>query len=255
MTAATLTAPTTPAQSFNFAYSYNLAGSLTTEQYPSFHVVKTCYDTVNRVSQVGGTSCPPTTIKAPVKGTYASYFQYAPHGATLQYVLGDNLWHEPNYNLRLQMKGWTDVINNDATKQLLTATLTWGAANNNGNLQTATYVNGGSGPTFNETFQYDNVNRLTYAADSGGTSSATGGWSRTFHYDAFGNMWVDPSLTGQSLNANTTTSNKYNAYNQRTDQAYDQAGNLLGARHAAPHISPLALLRVLFTYQSSFNPN
>ncbi|HET9790980.1 MAG TPA: hypothetical protein VFR08_06735, partial [Candidatus Angelobacter sp.] len=61
------------------------------------------------------------------------------------------------------------------------------SAKNNGTLQSYTAMNGGPGYsqflTFNQTFGYDNVNRLTSANDSGH-------WSRNFGYDPYGNMWV-----------------------------------------------------------------
>ena len=63
--------------------------------------------------------------------------------------------------------------------QLLNTTLNRGSSRNNGNLQSATLVNGGL--TFTQTFTYDGVNRMETASD-------TGGWSRTLSYDAFGNM-------------------------------------------------------------------
>jgi RHS repeat-associated protein len=88
--------------------------------------------------------------------------------------------------------------------------LNWGATKNNGNLQSATYANGGL--TFTDNFSYDGVNRLLTANDSGG-------WSRTFTYDAFGNMTAagNPGVTSLPFNSN----------NQIVGASYDQAGNQL----------------------------
>jgi RHS repeat-associated protein len=200
---------TTAGNTYTFSYSFNLAGSLKTEQYPSGRVVNTCYDSANRVSQVGGSSCTSST------GAYAYNFQFAAHGAPTQYVYGNNLWNEPSYNSRLQMSGFVYLTNNNnQTVQLLQATLDWGKGNNNGNLRSATYSN--SGPSyaaplvFNQAFLYDGVNRLLSANDSGG-------WSRSFTYDAVGNMTASgtPAVTSLSFNSN----------NQITGQTYDQTGN------------------------------
>jgi uncharacterized protein RhaS with RHS repeats len=79
-----------------------------------------------------------------------------------------------------------------------------------------------AGLTFNQNFLYDHLNRLTTATDSGG-------WSRTFGYDEWGNMWLTGS-SGVPLAGNTPTSNVYNpANNQISGQAYDAAGNQLSA--------------------------
>jgi YD repeat-containing protein len=111
-------------------------------------------------------------------GAYASNFQYAAHGAPTQYAMGNGVLHEPSYNNRLQMSGFIDLDSKTGT-QLLNAALNWGGSNNNGNLRSAAFVGGGL--TFNQTFAYDGLNRLLTASDGGG-------WSRSFGYDAYGNM-------------------------------------------------------------------
>jgi RHS repeat-associated protein len=89
-------------------------------------------------------------------------------------------------------------------------------SNDNGNLWSASYQPGGPGISntspFTETFNYDGVNRLTLATDSGG-------WSRGFTYDAFGNMTPsgNPAPPTESFNSN----------NQIVGGSYDQAGNQL----------------------------
>ena len=68
----------------------------------------------------------------------------------------------------------------------------------------------------------DHENRLTYASDSGG-------WSRSFAYDQWGNMAVTTPASSAvpMLNVNTPVSAaQYNGNNQRTDQTYDANGNL-----------------------------
>ena len=81
------------------------------------------------------------------------------------------------------MSGYADLLNNDSGSQLLKVTLDWGAANNNGNLRTATYQNGSAAYppilTFQQTYGYDGVNRINSVID-------TGGWSRGFCSDATG---------------------------------------------------------------------
>jgi YD repeat-containing protein len=114
-------------------------------------------------------------------------------------------------------------VNAQTGAQLLNATWLYGAYYN-GNLQCATYINGGG--TFNQTFTYDGVNRLQTANENiGGMNNQcqiTGGaasWSRSFGYDAFGNM------TPSGNPATPTVA--FNTNNQIATQTYDQAGNLL----------------------------
>lgn len=52
----------------------------------------------------------------------------------------------------------------------------------------------------------------------------TGGWSRTFQTDAYGNIWVK-SNSGVPLAGNTPTANVYTAANQISGSSYDLAGN------------------------------
>ncbi len=207
---------TTGGPSYTFSYGYNLGGALTSETYPSKRMVTTAPDAANRPSAVGG--------KLGTIGTnYVANVLYASHGAPLSYVYGNNVARTNSYNGRLQMGGYIDT-NNKTMVQLVNATLTWGVANDNGNLQTATYANGGTGTpaslTFTQTFGYDNVNRLISASDNGG-------WSRNFGYDAFGNQWVSGS-SGIRLAGNTPTSGSaFNANNQiaATPSSYDASGN------------------------------
>jgi YD repeat-containing protein len=69
----------------------------------------------------------------------------------------------------------------------------------------------------NRSYGYDPLNRLTSASDSGG-------WSRNFGYDQYGNMWVTAN-SGVTLAGNTPTANVFNSHNQLGGASYDAAGN------------------------------
>lgn len=60
-----------------------------------------------------------------------------------------------------------------------------GTTDNNGTLRSLLAENGGPGYSqllsFQQSFSYDPLNRLKMASD-------TGGWSRSFTYDAYGNL-------------------------------------------------------------------
>jgi len=164
---------------------------------------------------------------------YVVTLLYAAHGALASYLYGNNVARTNSYNGRLQLGGYSDT-NNKTMVQLVNATLGWGVAKDNGNLQTATYANGGTGTpatlTFTQSFGYDNVNRLISASD-------TGGWSRNFGYDAFGNQWVSGS-SGIGLAGNTPTSaSASNGNNQiaTTPGSYDSSGNQTMTRRTGRH--------------------
>jgi RHS repeat-associated protein len=215
---------------YNFSYTYNLAGSLISETYPSGRKLTYQYDGANRVQSLSGTLNGAVT-------NYGSQISYAPHGDLAQLVFGNNVWRTFGYNNRLQLASMQDAINNSESQVLLAQSLGWGPTNsngqcvtggttNNGNLQCVTANNGGPGfphfLPFIQTFGYDNLNRLASASD-------TGGWSRTFKYDQYGNMWVT-NPTGIMLSSLTPTS--INAYNSQNNQlkanaatAYDPFGN------------------------------
>ena len=96
------------------------------------------------------------------------------------------------------------------------------AINDNGTLQSATFKAGGPGyPQFlvmSQSFNYDALNRLTSASDSGG-------WSRTFNYDQAGNMWVTNPVGGP-WSGSTPTTNAF-TNNRINGASYDLSGNQL----------------------------
>src|SRR5581483_8565601 len=222
---------TTAGQTYSFAYTYNLVNAITSETYPSGRQITTSYDSANRVNGVAG------TLNG-VGTTYVNNFNYFPHGAPYYYTYGNTLWHAQAFNQQLQVLEAYDALNNvnDSAHMLMVMCPNWAAANttpylyglcpatsgntNNGTLRGLLFNHGTS--VFAQSFSYDMLNRLTSAADSGG-------WSRAFQYDEWGNSRV----TGNSevpLAGNTPTSNIYSpATNQMNGQSYDAAGNQTSA--------------------------
>ncbi len=204
-------------QTYSLSYSYNLAGSVTSETYPSGRVVATGYDGANRVSQVAGTLGGQTT-------NYVSSVSYAPQGAPYTYRYGNTLWPGTTYNSRLQPTQVYGTLNSDGNQFMYYFWYNWGGTNNNGNVQSideraGNAVPWGSMTDFGQSFSYDGVNRLTSVSDSGG-------YSRTFGYDAFGNSWVT-GVSGIGYGPSTPASNVYNGNNQIGSSPYDAAGNML----------------------------
>jgi RHS repeat-associated protein len=232
----------TASKLYPFSYTYNLAGALTSEMLPSGRVLTYGYDGAGRENYLSG------TIGGQPKN-YVGYVSYTPDNQVGLIGYGNNVWHATNYNSRLQPYETFDVINNDINKLLRSSCLYWGgsynlstcgATNNTDNdgalrATVSNYGTGGPSPTasFNETFAYDGMNRLTGVVDSGG-------WSRYFGYDQHGNMWLcgwpglppngsAPAATYCSQNS----SSLFTSANQIAAGSYDAAGNLLSVTGSA----------------------
>ncbi len=200
-------------QTYTFAYSYDLAGGLTSETYPSGRVVTTAYDGAHRPSALAGSL-------AGQGKSYVSAATYWPHGAEWAVTYGNSVVPVYSYNARLQPSWSYTTIANNGNSYLSCQTYSWGTANNNGSLQSAAEGYGSAVPYaslswLNQSYSYDKVKRLTGVSDSG--------YSRTFGYDTYGNAWVTGN-SGVPLAGNTPAANVFNASNQ-IGTAYDAAGN------------------------------
>src|SRR5690242_15821587 len=201
---------------YSFSYTYNLAGGLASETYPSGRVVNNGYDAANRVNAVTG------LLQGQTKN-YASPILYWPHGGLYYYGAGNGVTPAWYYNSRLQMSDIWARVQNDDNRWLLDMHNFWGTSDNNGNLQAVNEGYGNSVPFgalnyFGQTYTYDSVNRLSSGGDAW--------YSRSFNYDQYGNMWVTGN-SGVPLAGNTPTSNVYNGNNQIIGVSYDAAGNQL----------------------------
>jgi RHS repeat-associated protein len=245
----------TSGYSYGFGYGYNFAGSVTSESLPSGRSIAITYDAANRPTTLQGTMGATVTnyIGNPsvlyAAGDFMNSIQYVPHGAVWAYTRKDGITRAEEYNSRLQsIESYYSVGNvNTPAAMLFVSCPHWGfgavveifkvwqpgpSAPDNGNLVAYDEYIGGSNSytefsqpsTAGTTISYDGVNRLTGSSD-------TGGWSRSFGYDQWSNMYVTtPSASAvPPLNVNTpVSSSQYNANNQRIDsgQGYDHVGNV-----------------------------
>ncbi len=208
--------PTAPATSYNFLYTYNLAGEQTTMTYPSNRVVNTNYDGTGRISAVTG-GFPSST-----QTTYLSNTAYWPHGAFQSFTFANQVQRGYSFNLQLQPTQITDKLNGSSLLTLQyyyggSPTLGGSSANNNGS-PTQT-VEQAFGSSFTQTNHYDGLNRLTSASDTG--------WQHSYQYDQFGNMMLTSASSGQSALVPTSLSNvdqTTNRVKNLTGVGYDSAG-------------------------------
>ena len=203
---------------YSFSYSYNKAGSLETQQYPSSLLVKTCYDAAGRIDEVSSTGTP--------AATYGSGFSYAPHGAIEELKLGNNLYEYRDYNNRLQpIEVGLATFSGGSDK--LKLEFTYGSSrNNNGNILSQV-ITRPSLSALTQSYTYNSLNRLISAAESGAGTA----WSRSYSYDIFGNRAVSANrgLPTSPLMPTATTGFS-SATNRLTlsGASYDNAGNLTG---------------------------
>ena len=105
---------------------------------------------------------------------------------------------------------------------LLELDVAYGTSSNNGNVLSQTIHR--SGTSWQQTYSYDGLNRLSGASETvGGTAS----WTRDFGYDSRGNRWVTtntnlPSLTNETPAASTW----FGGDNRLSSWAYDSVGNV-----------------------------
>ena len=209
----------TAGQTYPFIYTYNLAGGMTSETYPSGRMVSTSYDGVNRVQGISATT---TQSPTPTQYTGATPIVYAAHGAMQTLVRGDGLTESWSYNNRLQATS-ISVGGGGNPRSAFGLDLYYcpdkatGCTTNNGNLLTASLPVLG----VDQNFGYDGVNRLVAASEGSG-------WSQAYNYDRYANRWVGGTLVLDPFTP--TASTNFDANNRLVIQnsGYDAAGNLTG---------------------------
>jgi hypothetical protein len=198
-----------------FAYQYNLASGIMTENYPSGRQINTSYDVLNRPIGVSGLS----TTYANTTGTY-----YASNDALAQLQLG------PAASGTITPLATQGFVYDQVRQQLSSTTVTSGLATrpqllqlgysycstscstNNGNLQSATVVvPSPNALNLTQSFGYDKVNRLTCADEISGASSANCGsypsplWTQGYGYDQWGNRAVSGYIPNPNLTPEATS--------------------------------------------------
>ena len=217
--------------SYTMAYGYDRAGNLTRQRYPSDRVVDYVYDGAGRIAGA----------KTGIDGWYAggtgsNAVDYEPHGGVKQLLLGNGLWEQRRYNVRLQPTriglGTTKTTGSltPAGSGLLLLDYSYGTASNNGNVLSQR-IRVGSAFNQNQAYTYDALNRLKTAGETGSGAA----WSQTYAYDRYGNRRVtagashgsNQALTPQSTADIAAGTNRLaGTKGVNLTVAYDAAGNL-----------------------------
>jgi RHS repeat-associated protein len=214
---ATANQQVTDGQTYSLGYSYNLAGALTSETYPSGRVVSTAYDNAGRISTVSGQK------SGELAKTYASQFAYSSHGAVSALTLGNGLVEQTVFNNRLQPI--MIKLSTAAQQSVEEMHYYYGGTDNNGNVLHHTSVIEGEARL--QVYEYDELNRLKKASEVSQTSGALN-WQQTFTYDRFGNRNFDVAQTTSAvLGSNLVVDQSNNRYAAGQGSIlYDAAGNV-----------------------------
>jgi hypothetical protein len=167
--------------------TYNPAGMVTDEQYPSLKTIHTDYDSAGRVAGAKNTATG-TYYAGAASGTGA--MSYAPHGGVTSMLLGNSLIEQTKCNSRLQP---TMIQLGPASTPSDVLELTYGYAEDtskdNGNVLSQKIMIGAQ-EVGTQNYSYDGLNRIGTTSESQG---GLGVWSQTFDYDQFGNMAITHS--------------------------------------------------------------
>ncbi len=204
---------------FSFTATYYLNDALKTQTYPSGRTVSYGVDAAGRV----------TTVSAGTR-TYADMtgvtgHAYAPDGRLRQMKLGNNLWETRDYRTpgtttRFKLGTSAGTIASPGTSERVELSYDYHDIGNNGNLTGHTITRAGT--SWTQDFTYDAANRLK-------TAGETGGYSRTFGYDQYGNRWLASNTGMTYAESHEPRRNVFNAATNRRlvtpEIDYDAAGN------------------------------
>jgi RHS repeat-associated protein len=218
----------TGSNTFSLSYTYNHAGLLATETYPTGRVLTHSYDNAGRLSQISdGTT------------TFTSGLTYAASGSMLSETWGNSAVHSAAYNNALQVKE-IKLKQSSAGAELQRFDYLYGEVNqSNGSVDlTKNYgqigrLDGVIGGTkqWEQRYSYDEVGRLSTAAEFYSSGFTTSAWQQQFTFDRYGNRFQSGGgNTGAGftpvISTDITASTNRFISTGSTPVTYDDAGNI-----------------------------
>lgn len=190
--------------SYQTTVNYDLSSNVTSQTYPSGRTVAYDYDPLGRLQNFSGNLGGASQV-------YANNFQYNDYGFLQQERFGTQmpLYHKQRFNSRGQL--WdmrlstvsfdSDPANGDrgSVVNYFSTGYTQGGSgtDNNGNLmRQEMYVP--SGPYFQQTYGYDNLNRLS-SVNEKQNGTGTDSFKQVYTYDRWGNRSVDTALSSANV--------------------------------------------------------
>jgi RHS repeat-associated protein len=220
----------TGSNTYSLSYSYNLAGMLATETYPTGRVLTNSYDNAGRLSQISdGTT------------SFASSVTYAASGAMLSETWGNGAVRSVAYNNALQVSQ-VKLKQSSSGSELQRYDYLYGQvtqsngsvdkSKNNGQIGRIDGVINGSGTKeWEQRFSYDELGRLSLAAEYQQGTGSTPSWQQEFTYDRYGNRFQSGSnnfgvaFTPVVSGDITASTNRF-ITSGSTPVTYDNGGNI-----------------------------
>jgi len=220
----------TGSNTYSLGYTYNLAGLLATQTYPTNRVLTHSYDDAGRLSQINdGTT------------TFASSLSYAPSGAMLSETWGNGAVRSIAYNNALQVSQ-VKLKQSSAGSELQRYDYLYGqVTQSNGSVDKSKntgqiaridgIIDGSSTKEWEQRYSYDELGRLSIASEYQQGTGSTPSWKQEFSYDRFGNRFQS-GAGNTGVPFTTVLSSDIDAATNRfistgaTPITYDAAGNI-----------------------------
>ncbi|HET7287263.1 MAG TPA: hypothetical protein VFI71_07325, partial [Pyrinomonadaceae bacterium] len=173
--------------------SYNLAGNVTSQTYPSGHTIAYSYDPAGRTNSFTG------NLGDGTQRTYATGITYSPWGTLAREQFGTTaaVYNKHHYNIRGQLcdvraSGIDDEWGGELGALVNYFSTAWAlcgsGTDNNGNvLMSQTIINS---TYFEDRYSYDSLNRVTAVNEYQNGVTFTG--SQQYTYDRWGNRTINP---------------------------------------------------------------
>ncbi|MGH9874926.1 MAG: hypothetical protein ACRD9S_20925, partial [Pyrinomonadaceae bacterium] len=244
--------------------SYNLAGAVTSQIYPSNHSVIYNYDQAGRLGDKDSQNLAFTgNLGDNITRTYSRGISYSPFGLIAQEQFGTDtaIYNKLAYNSRGQLAEIKESTTPNDSSWNRGKFINWysdlcgGAGcnntNNNGNLRKQETLipnneQNTSSTSWNEQYDYDSLNRLQRVHEYTGNTALD--WQQEYVYDRYGNRTIHQTNTwgpasGPAINKKDFTANVGNKNQlgvpsgQGGTMTYDPAGNLTTDTYSAAAVT------------------
>jgi RHS repeat-associated protein len=244
----------TAGTNYQITAAYNLADEITSQFYPSGHIVSYGYDKAGRTTSMTG------RLGDGRNRSYATGVSYSAFGGLTQEQFGTqtSIYHKQHYNLRgqlfdIRVSSYSVAANEwdwnrGALVSYYSSNYSWGGnstgsgLDNNGNVTREQHWTPTNDPnTYSytqDTYSYDSLSRLISTSEVHGGPNWQSGqdYLQSYDYDSWGNRTINPASTGvsntQFEKSDAQNTNRLYApgdlslsMNQRKMQ-YDSVGNL-----------------------------
>ncbi|MBL8181385.1 MAG: RHS repeat protein [Blastocatellia bacterium] len=225
----TQSAQVTDGNNYTSRYTYNFAGALVEEEYPSGRKVTNEFEPDGDLAKVTSKKNS-TSVNAP----FVSNFSYTASGGISQMKLGNGRWETAKFNNRMQVTelGLGASASDAGTWKTqyeygeLNADGTVDTNKNTGNIAKQTLSFNGLAHPLVQSYKYDALYRITEATE---TANSVANWFQVWGYDRYGNRTsFTQNIGGNPASVNPAIIEATNRFDETgTNFDYDLNGNLI----------------------------